>query len=884
MATSRIVLEQFSHLDWDWLNSFPTNVDASEPVYDTTYFGANRQPANVIFTQAHDLLTTQSDYRYAVCEIGFLEAFGKARPDLLEAMIATGRLSIVGGGITSPDNLLPNGECFFRNYVVGLHWMRSASLPWTRCVWLPDDFGHDSQLPAILEAMDALAVGFARCPLAPAYQGQNQTKQQPLPQAGVDLLRRPDLGGGCDFWWSASDGSRVFAHWMPHAYSQGSALYTTQPDIKPLFDENRECSPTTYVHIPVSNDFQVPLGGGPPGTTVTDLMLKTINDWNKAHPDAPATLSTFEHYVQWVLEYLRDHPSTPFYTRSFHGDTSDRGRTTFRSNPYWMGHYASRMNIKSGHQQATRMMLAAETLDAILFVLGRPVSGATQQLLDGWAKLVPSTHHDYINGTATDLVVQNEQMPLLDEVKDAASKLMTPQLDALAAAVSPSAPSLMVYNPFGVALKRGLVSITPAQAQAVQQSLPPNQTQKAADGNVLVYVDAPSAGYKTFASAGDFPKPPAAPTVSRDAATIKFANGLVSAMITQNAGWSLINVTDLTTGAQVVSSGNTLSFYYDGGNIYEFGYECDNNYFSELTPTVAAGPATITESGPLRVTVSATINVTVPIGQRNVTLPFTLQYSLAAGSPYLEMTLIGKAPRQTSVFASFDFGRTVTRLYHGTPMHFELKTPATFGTQTFNAVMEPTHDYVFPLSDHLPLGAIYHQAVPGWAMSGTKLIGAVLRDTPGNGCDGRGAAGSDDVQHTITYALRVPSGLTGAGAALQESRAYTTPLWAAVARPGSGTSPLKLSLANISAPADADTMLTAAKRGTFDPSSIILRVYQPNGDAKPRTITVNTTFDTSKAAVATALEQVPSAPGPPLTIGTREVTFTTPRAITTLKF
>ena len=881
MATSRIVLEQFSHLDWDWLNSFPTNVDGRGPVYDKTYFKDYKQPANTIFTQAHELLTKQPEYRYAVCEIGFLEAFGKARPDLLKAMIDTGRLIIIGGGITSPDNLLPNGECFFRNYVVGLHWMRSASLPWTRCVWLPDDFGHDSQLPATLAAMDALAVGFARCPLAPAYQGALQTKDQPKPQAGVDLLRRPDQGGGCDFWWTASDGSRVFAHWMPYAYSQGSALYTEQPDIKPLFDKNRECSPTTYVHIPVSDDFQVPLGGSAEGK-VTNLMLDTIKAWNQAHPEALAMLSTFDRYVQWVLDYLRENPGTPFYTRSFHGDPSNPDRTTFRSNPYWMGHYASRMNIKSGHQQATRMMLAAETLDAILTVLGRPLSGATQQLLDGWALLVPSTHHDYINGTATDLVVANEQMPLLEKVKGAASSLMTPQLDALAGAVSPSAPSLMVYNPLGVALKRGIVSITPSQAQALQQSLPPNQTQKAADGNVLVYVDAPSAGYKTFASAGDFPKPPAAPTVAEGSGTIKLANGLVSAMISQNAGWSLTNVTDLTTGTQVVSSGNTLSFYYDSGNIYEFGYECDSNYFSELKPTIAAGPATITESGPLRVTVSATINVTVPIRQRNVTLPFTLQYSLSAGSPYLEMALIGKAPRQTSVFANFDFGRTITRLFHGTPMHFDSKTPATFGTQAFNAVMEPTHDFVLPLASQTLLGGIYHQAVPGWAMSGSKLIGAVLRDTPGNGCDNRGAAGSDDVQHTITYALRIPSGLTGAGAALQESRAYSTPLWAAVARPGSGTSPLTLSLANVSEPADA--MLTAAKRGTFDPSSLILRVYQPNGGPTPRTITVNTAFDTSKAAVTTALEQVPSAPGPTLTVGTRKVTFATPRAITTLKF
>src|SRR6185503_4835017 len=98
------------------------------------------------------------------------------------------------------------------------------------------------------------------------------------------------------------------------------------------------------------------------------------------------------------------------------------------------------------------------------------------------------------------------------------------------------------------------------------------------------------------------------------------------------------------SGARVLSSGNTLSFYDDGGNIYEFGYECKEcsgerhtncAKFDRLTPTVVAGTAQVTENGPLRVTVTAPIDVTV-LGR---TTTFTLQYSLVAGSPYLEMAL-----------------------------------------------------------------------------------------------------------------------------------------------------------------------------------------------------------------------------------------------------
>src|SRR5207247_4614860 len=127
---------------------------------DPGYFGGNRQPADVIYSQAHDLLQLTGDYTYATCEMGFLQAFGASCPALLDDMVQSGRLRIVSGGSTSPDSLLSNGECFLRNYIVGLQWMQTVSLPWTGCVWLPDDFGHDSQLPATLVAMGVLAVGF----------------------------------------------------------------------------------------------------------------------------------------------------------------------------------------------------------------------------------------------------------------------------------------------------------------------------------------------------------------------------------------------------------------------------------------------------------------------------------------------------------------------------------------------------------------------------------------------------------------------------------------------------------------------------------------------------------------------------------------------------
>jgi hypothetical protein len=51
-----------------------------------------------------------------------------------------------------------------RNYLTGLLWMRTENITWSETVWLPDDFGHDSQLPVLLDALGAKAVGISRLP------------------------------------------------------------------------------------------------------------------------------------------------------------------------------------------------------------------------------------------------------------------------------------------------------------------------------------------------------------------------------------------------------------------------------------------------------------------------------------------------------------------------------------------------------------------------------------------------------------------------------------------------------------------------------------------------------------------------------------------------
>ena len=81
----------------------------------------------------------------------------------------------------------------------------------------------------------------------------------------------------------------------------------------------------------------------------------------------------------------------------------------------------------------------------------------------------------------------------------------------------------------------------------------------------------------------------------------------------------------------------------------------------------------------------------------------------------------------------------------------------------------------------------------------------------------------------VSYALRVPTGIRGArtGKQLREALAFHEPLLAAAGRPSGGL-PRSASLASAT---PSRAIITAAKAGTADPSTLILRVYQPTNAA-----------------------------------------------------
>jgi len=899
-----LILSMDAHMDWDWNTTFQgylTGTGSSHSAVTTIIKSA--------FSKMDGTGPAPKTYYYSICEMGFFEAAVQLNPGLTQNFQAEigNRLRIVGGGVTSPDNLLPHGEALLRNYLVGKTWMQSTfGLP-LRQAYVPDDFGHDSQFPVLLAAMGFMGVSFSRIPGSP-NQGPAAKRIDRKPSLNDQLVN-----GGVDFVWEASDGSTVIAHYMQQHYSQGQDIeQDPQGKISQYITTNQSPSaPTPYMYVPCGDDFALPCSVG-------DLVQDAAT-WNHVKfegkpDDVYVVVGTLDHYLQLISTYVDPsvHPKYPKHLETM----------TFAPTPYWTGYYASRIENKILHQGVTRALLGAETFAAVADLLENPsafgfdwlAKGRRDAIWNGWKALVPSTHHDYISGTASDAVSTTEQVPLLAGTLALGEGALASAIQQIARQVqaTPQAGEIpvAVFNQLG--FEAGGPCTLPPLSGFVPQKIrfeDGSQTavQIANDGHYLFLATARSLGYQAGYLSADAITPSAAVTIDTpdNGLTWVLSNGAVQATIASASNWGIASLLD--NGTELIPTGGTandLQFYVDQGGIYRFGNEYNrekSNFRIDPKGKLAAAECEVIERGPVRVWLRT--KATFTSKGTSISGTFVRDYILVAGESFLRMTCTGAAPltaggqpqtnnpggKPYAVMMRFPFAQPgghnlvqVDNLTYGTAYHWVTQMPVAYWPKpTFQAM----HDYLLPQASGSVLAAIYQSTIPAWAVDEAgAMIGCLIRNSP-QGIGDYGQQGQDTGTHTHHYAIRVPTGIQDptTGAQLQESRAFTTPLRAAyveVPLPDftAAQFPPSFSLASV---APSNAIITAAKPGTVEESSLVLRIYQPTNQPLDVTVTLAGQITSVTAELVTALEE-PIAASPALPINNSAVAFSVPLALATL--
>lgn len=805
---SLIVISQTSHNDWDWTDTFDTYYDGQSIAY----------PTNVkeVFDAAFPWIQqdTNPPNLYSICEVAFLRRYydDPRTPRSYFDPATLARLRISGGALTSPSNLQPHAESYFRDFLCGRLFTAAKLGLVSRDVWMPDDFGHDPQLPMTLEAMGMRSAGFSRLP-----GGADQWGNEPsAPGSPVALLRQKKA---LDFQWTGDDGSTIRAHWLQGAdgkggYAQGLNIIQGggADSIATCYNADQRYSPTPFSYVPISSDMLVP------SPKLTGIVAR----WN-ANPPLPGVycaIATFREYQDLLEESGAQLPAF----------RNGRRGMDFIPTPYLIGCNATRPEIKTLHFRTVNALLAAETFAAALKLLTGPF-GTQTNLTGQWDYLVPSNHHAYITGCSTHDVTDEEQLPRLRKSYQEATATLEEVLELLAADIDwplRDLPALAIFNPCGFPRRHEVVALDRAPASV--QSVNGFPVQRGAGGELLFQASAPSMGWSVAAASSAPPSQPLPETVS--VTGTRMGNRYVIASIDPNTG-DLVGLADATLGlgSMLAGASNRIFFLRDGRDAFAYSFEpsvadeawdTDRGSFDSLRMDgrIVSNTVQVLEKGPLRASIEASTEYAIGAETQTV----RRIYTLVAGERLLRMKTVTAAPVDHSTMVSFTFGAPADLVAYGTPTHWATETPSV-SWPVWNGWRGPAfkaaHNYFMPRyrvpgdpsgNTFYTNAAFFHLGMRPWAAWGNEVISTLVRNPGTTGIYYDSPGVTDGGVHEIEYAVRVGNVSPAEFTPLLESLAFQRPL---LARPltGQGKLPQTFSLVSASTADLAVAIVTAAKLG-----------------------------------------------------------------------
>ena len=401
-----LVLTESSHWDTNWLQTSDEYFDSRiEPIFFAILAALEKDPLRV----------------YCIESVFFLQLFWQRHPEArgrLRALLeptAHGppQLRILSSSFTTADTLLPHPEAILRDFLLGQEWLTHEGLTaHPRTAYFPDNFGHSPHLPSLMRSVGVDSVAVTRIDgmyfIASDFRRESS---YPLKGSTAEILQK-DLRT-LDFIWKDDDGAEVLCHWNAFTYFQGDMLahagivrwnghvaavpWRTRGHVARRIDgfvkQLEPLARTPYLLCPIGMDFNDP---------IVDLR-ELLDRYNRERYGDTGTWT--------VLAGLDDH------FELLGQNKADLPVLSVDPNPYWMGFYASRPELKQRPTRIARTLVLAEKLSA----LEPPDAELEASLHEGWSKVVLMNHHDAITGTSPDRICHLEQKSWLDAAEAAAN-------------------------------------------------------------------------------------------------------------------------------------------------------------------------------------------------------------------------------------------------------------------------------------------------------------------------------------------------------------------------------------------------------------------------------------------------------------------------------
>lgn len=786
-AKTIIVFGQNAHMDVDWQKTFD---------------GYYKSWVGEILTEARQLTEEQPRAYYSVAEMAYLKHHVEQRPEELAALQAQakrGALHIVGGGITSPDTVLPETEMLVRDYLLGARFSEDVLGVRPRSAWLPDSFGHSAMAPDLLVAAGFSSVGFARVDGAPTFLQALNHSDVIRPGSDAEWVQKT---GGADFLWTGAGGSTIFAHYMSSGlYCEGDNIdykeditlpgqdigvyFGDQTDytdgqIDSYIAAHRPVTRIPYLFVPIGCDFMRP----------KKALISYLDGYNqRRYPTTGvwAVAAPFDEFATLAMFHKEELPSLS-------------GELT----PYFMGFYGTRAGIKQGVRASARPFFAAETFAVAAGDAGKSALAAAAPSFE---LLTRTDHHDFVTGTSNDTVAATEQMPLLAQTRADGDQAFAAVVAALAGRIpaNPSAVArVLVFNP--AAVERSEVV-----AVAIEAPMPLH----ALVGQIAFGVE-PGLAPKTvrFAVAAMKPlswraidlvpgaMPPAGPvslklldgkgqpTSAALATRVVLANEHVRAEWNRSTGFALTSLQ--LDGAEALAAPSfVVGDYKDDGGLWRLGHEMPGCSFTAIPPSA-------NEAKSESLTVLAQSGLTAHLAF--TTSSATREVWLDAGAAGLSLALTTGAAPGTTRTATFTFS-----IDKSAPLR--TSQGGGYADRVAEKIYTPTF---WPAVEWASAGGyalLLRQSTGVRLSTSGQMELMAVRDARQEGCDAEGGVGTDTAQHRIEWSIVAAA---SPASAARSAQTWNRPLVVTTVA-GTGGAPKDLTYDQSLASVEGEGVLTALK-------------------------------------------------------------------------
>jgi mannosylglycerate hydrolase len=520
------------------------------------------------------IFETDSDYQYFMLDgqTIVLEDYLEVRPEreqILRDLVIAGKLEI-GPWYILPDEFLVSGEALIRNLQRGIRLARDFGNT-MKAGYIPDPFGHISQMPQILRGFDL----------------------------NTAILRRGLADEPTELWWQAPDGTRVLLCYLRNSYDNLAFVPRDPAGFIEALEEQR-ASLT-------------------PHTLTENLLLMNGTDHMEPWANLP-------HLIETARQHIHDaqivHASLPMYVAQVQKEIETKqldlpvvqGELRNPKRHHLLpGVLSTRMWIKQRNARAQMLLEKwAEPLTALaaLNFEPSPLNLALGRL--AWKYLLQNQPHDSICGCSVDQV-HREMAIRFDWVEQIAEQVIGDSLTTLALQIDTRSTmgeqTLVVFNPTCVTRTDCVQTIldVPDKFSIFNEQgnpLPFHVTHRSGKQTHVEFIapDVPGLGYRTFYST-----PRAIESKRLDAFPPPRVIENEFYRIQANANDGTLTIWDKTTGAEF----SGVHRFVDGGDRGDLYNYCPPEN-DTLIRQPNAPPRILTEHSPARQSLHITMTYRLP--------------------------------------------------------------------------------------------------------------------------------------------------------------------------------------------------------------------------------------------------------------------------------